>query len=352
MEEVLRLLFAFLSLATALAGFAGIADAQDCIAQTWKGTIGAVPVVMQFDYIGEDASLAGRYYYRTSIVDLLLVSDSTKPDRWKELDPKGTVTGYLTLSCKENSLSGTWASPDGSKTLPISAEVQPGDSFSRQRLAGLKTTVIERGSMGKFEHELFMAQGFEAVKGLRLMGDSKAVADINSALKERFTNTLDEAIDCIALGRLQRGENHGYEYESEMSMIAWNNAFVVIGESYSQYCGGVHPLSGSGATTYSLQTSKAEDVSQWLIDRYRRDIPKDSPLGKIILNIYRSEDECIDSIELWGESVWPTSTGMTFQPSAPYISSGCIEDITVPYENLSPYLSPQGKTNVQAFQSR
>lgn len=348
----MRLLFVLLSLATALSGFARIADAQDCIAKTWKGTIGAVPVMMEFDYNGEDASLAGRYYYRTSLVDLLLVSDSTKPDRWKELDPKGTVTGYLTLSCKENSLSGTWSSPDGSKTLPINAEVQPEDSFSAQRLAGLKTTVTKRGSMGGLGYELFMAPGFEAMKGLRLMGDGKAVADINSALIERFTNGLDEAINCRALGRLQRGENHGFDFESEMSMIASNKAFVVIGESYSQYCGGMHPLSGSGGTTYSLQTGKVEDVSQWLIDRYRKEIPKDSPLGKIIMNIYGSEDECIDSIELSGENVWPTPTGITFQPVAPYMSSECIKDITVPYKNSLPYLSPLGKTNVQVFQSR
>jgi hypothetical protein len=117
-EEVMRLLFAFLSFATALAGLASIADAHDCIAQKWKGTIGALPVMMQFDYICKESSLAGRYYYGTSIVDLLLLSDDAEPDRWKELDPKGKVTGYLTLSCKENSLSGTWSSPDGSKRLP------------------------------------------------------------------------------------------------------------------------------------------------------------------------------------------------------------------------------------------
>jgi hypothetical protein len=43
---------------------------------------------------------------------------------------------------------------------------------------------------------------------------------------------------------------------------------------------------------------------------------------------------------------------MTFRPAAPHIYSGCIEDINVPYKHLSPYLSPQGKTNVRAFQSR
>ncbi len=351
----MRRLFAFLLLATTLAGFARSADAQDCLAEVWKGTVGAVPVMMEFTFEGEDAALVGRYYYRASLVDLLLMPDEAKPGRWKELDPKGTVTGYLTLNCKENALSGTWSSPDGSKTLPISAEVQPGDSFSKQRLDSLKPTVTKRDSIGKLSYELFTAQGFDAVTGLRLMGEGKAVADINSALMESFTNTLDEAIECMALGRWRRGQDHGYEYKCDMSMIAWNKAFVVIGVSSSQYCGGIHPLYGSGATTYSLQTGKAEDVSQWLIDRYRKNIPKDSPLGKIIMELYQEdeqEDECADSIELSGESVWPTSEGITFRPTAPYVYTACIEDITVPYKSMSPYLSPLGKTNVQAFQSR
>ena len=30
--------------------------------------------------------------------------------------------------------------------------------------------------------------------------------------------TLDEATDCRTLGRWQRGENNGYDYESKMRM--------------------------------------------------------------------------------------------------------------------------------------
>jgi len=347
----MRRLLVLLLASAILAGFVRIAEAQDCVAQTWKGTIGAVPVMIEFSYEGEDAALVGRYYYRTSLVDLLLVSDGTNPDRWNELDPKGTVTGYLMLSCKDEALSGSWSSPDGSKTLPISAEVQPADSFSRQRLDGLKPTVTKRQSIGKFEYELFMAQGFEGVKGLRLIGDSKAVADINSALMTSFKNDLEEAMTCRALGRLRRGEDNGYGIESEMWMIAWNKAFVVIGGSSSNYCGQAHPFYWSGATTYNLQTGKAEDVSQWLIDRYRKEIPEDSPLGKIIMKLYPQAEDCADSITWPGDSLWPTSTGITFQPSTPvYASSGCIEGVNVPYKSLSSYLSPPGKMNARIFQ--
>lgn len=348
----MRRMFVFLLLATNLAGFTRIADAQDCIAQVWKGTIGEVPVMMEFDYEGEDAALVGRYYYRTSLVDLLLMSDGTNPGRWKELDPKGKVSGYLTLSCKEKALSGSWSSPDGSKTLPVSAEVQPADSFSKQRLDSLKPTAAKRESIGKFQYELFTAPGFHDVKGLRLIGDGKAVADINSLLMTNFRNDLDEAITCKALGLLRLGQGNGYSIESEMSMIAWNQAFVVIGRNYSSVCGQVHPMYDTGAVAYNLQTGKTEDVSQWLIEKYRDDIPADSPLGKIIMKFYPQADDCADSVTWSGEGLWPTSTGITFLPSAPYANIGCVEGADVPYKNLSAYLSPLGKTNVQAFRNR
>ena len=350
----MRLPFAFMVPVIVFAGFVHTAEAQDCLAQTWKGTIGNVPVTMEFTNEGEDAALVGRYYYRSSPVDLLLMSDTARPDRWKEIDPKGTVSGYLTLTCKEEVSSGTWSSPDGSRTLPFNAERLDAESYSKARLDGLKTVVTERDSIGKFRYELFTAQGINAVEGLRLVGDGKAVADINRELMKRFTDDLDESITCMTLGRWRRGEDHGYEYRSEKSMIAWNKGFVVIGESSSQYCGGAHPNYSEGATTYNLQTGKVEDVSQWLAGSYKEDIPKDSPLGKTMMKIYRQWDDSCDgeSIALSGGSVWPTRGGITFRPSASYADTACIHEIIVPYSVIAPYLSSLGKASVQVFLSR
>ena len=362
----MRQLFLLSVLVIALSGFAHAKEAEDCMAQTWKGTIGAVPVTMQFensDPGDEGSPLAGRYYYRTSLTDLLLVKDAAKRDRWKELDPKGRVSGRLTLTCRGSTLSGTWNSPDESKTLPINAGVQPSESFSGYRMAGFKPTAGKRASIGGFHYERLAAQGFESTKGLRLVGDGKALADINIILMKRFTDRLAEGIDCIASGRMRRGEDHGYEYEYSMHMIAWNNAFVVIGENFSGYCGGTHPSVSAEATTFNLQTGKPEVVSLWLIEKYRQDIPKNSPLGKIMMKIYCEKDvliyptksteidpdECPGAIELSGENIWPTLTGITFRPATTYDQSACIQDIDVPYKKLAPFLSAQGKDKAKAF---
>jgi len=231
-------------------------------------------------------------------------------------------------------------------------------------LDSLKTT-SNRASIGTFHYELLTVQGFNFGEGLRLTGNSKAVADINRALMEKFTYRLKEGIDCIATGRMQRGEDHGYEYEYDMSIIAWNKAFVVVGESLSANCGGMQPEVWSGGTTYNLKTGKPEEVSQWLIDKYRKVIPKDSAIGKFIFDLYRQEDVrifstlgasdsnvCLAAIEFSGDGIWPTPTGIAFRPTAPYNREACIVDIIIPFNKLSPYLSPQGKENVKAFPSR
>ncbi|MCE5333097.1 MAG: hypothetical protein LLG06_00755 [Desulfobacteraceae bacterium] len=323
---------------------------EDCLAQVWKGTVGTVPMVMEFQNEGEDAVLVGRYYYRTGFVDLLLMSDDAKPERWKELDPKGKTTGFITLTCAGKELTGTWASPDGAKTLPIAAEAVPSGSYPKIRLANLKPALVKREAIGKRRYELFKAPGVDDVQGIRLMGEGKPVADINDALMSRFTDKLDEHLDCKALGRWRGRDDDTYGVKLEMSVDAWNKGFVVIAEEHSQYCGGLHPVNYSGATVYNLQTGQLEDTSQWLVEQYREKISMESPLGKVIMKAYNREDTCPDSVQFTGEAAWPTAEGITFLPSASYSESACIEPVSVPYKSMAPYLSPLGKTNVHLFQ--
>lgn len=323
---------------------------ENCLKQVWKGTVGTVPMVMEFQNEGEDAALVGRYYYRTSLVDLLLMSDDAKPGRWKELDPKGKTTGFITLTCADKKLTGTWASPDGAKTLPIAAEAAPSGSYSKIRLADLKPALVKREAIGNRKYELFKAPGVADVQGIRLMGEGTSVTDVNGALMERFMEQLDEHLDCKALGRWRGRDDDTYAVKLEMSVDAWNKGFVVIAEEYSQYCGGLHPEYYSGATVYNLQNGQREDISQWLVEQYREEISKESPLGKVIMKAYAREDTCPDSVQFTGEAAWPTAEGITFLPSASYSELACIEHVNVPYKNMAPYLSPVGKTNVQFFQ--
>lgn len=151
--------------------------------------------------------------------------------------------------------------------------------------------------------------------------------------------------------------DHGYGHESRSDVIAWNADFVVIDTATSGYCGGAHPYHGHGAITYSLQSGEQEDVSLWLAKPYREDIGLGTDLGRLLVKLYRKsdsggEDDCIKSIEFSGAAVWPTDEGLVFQSGAPYAFSACIEDITVPYKAVAPYLSPEGGSRIKSFLSR
>ncbi len=130
--------------------------------------------------------------------------------------------------------------------------------------------------------------------------------------------------------------------------------------------GGIGPCRiCSGATVYSLRTGISEDVSQWLVEKYRNEIQKDSALGKLLLELYRleqlkifptkdtgDEDECPGAVGFSGEDLWPTPAGITFRPVVPYSQSACIVDVNVPYGKMAPYLSPLGKSNAKVFRGR
>jgi len=328
---------------------------EDCFAQAWQGTIGQTPVMMEFDNVGEDEALAGRYYYRTGMTDLLLQEDAKKKGLWRELDPKGKVTGLLSLTCQNNAVSGEWKSPNGKTVLPIRAE--PATSYSDPRLDAAKPRVIKRGATRGHQYEIIGVPGIDAVQGLRLLGDTNGIQKINATLRNQFLSDLERATTCVSYGRLKRGQDHGYEHEAQYEVIAWNGNFVVIGSGESGYCGGAHPYVEHGAMTYSLQSGEVEDVSLWLMDRYREDIALDTGLGKLLLKSYRAQqteddDQCPDYIEFSGSAVWPTDQGFIFFASTPYAQSACRGDIAVPYKAVLPYLSPDGRSRVGAFSKR
>ncbi|HEV8581098.1 MAG TPA: hypothetical protein VGX68_18685 [Thermoanaerobaculia bacterium] len=349
-----RRTFAFVQLLTLLSISSSACLADDCLEHAWKGTIGKTPVMIELNSIvGEDKE-GGRYYYRTSLVDLLLERDEAAEDRWKEIDPKGKVTGLLTFTCNENSLSGQWQSPDGKTKLPIHAEAAA--SYSEPRLQAVKLQAVRRDSIGSSHYEIVGVAEVGSVEGLRLLGDAAGLQRINQTLLDQFREDLDNAITCTAYGRLTRGPDHGFEHQVSFGVVAWSKDYVVISADESGFCGGAYPYHGQVMTTYNLQSGQLEDVSSWLAEAYRKDISLDSDLGKILAKFYREqrlpEDaDCFDSLEFsspW--EIWPTETGLTFFPSFSHAQAACEENISVPFQTIEPFLSPEGRIHLRSFQ--
>lgn len=341
-----------------LVGFTLMAHADECLQGSWKGQLGDTPIMLRFDATGPDATLAGRYYYRTSAQDLLLRRDAAAADRWDEIDPQGKVSGHWELRCNsdgqtERKLAGTWKSPNGARTQPLTARPQAHGAYRDARMAALQPTVAQRQSLGPWRHELLGAPPpyHDRVHGLRLLGTNAGLPAINRALWSRYLDDLDTAMECIISGRLERGEEHGYEYTAAFSPIARNGAFIVIRHNSGGYCGGAHPFAEQNVTTYDAVTGASEDVSSWLDIPYRREIDLSSMLGKRLLALYGApaNDICPTVMTFSGSTAWPTPEGLVFRAWAPYAYGHCIEDVVVPYRDIAPRLSPYGQGQVRRF---
>ncbi|MDK2126146.1 hypothetical protein [Parachitinimonas caeni] len=343
-------------LVLALTGAALPALGDDCLTRIWKGKVGDIPVMIAFESLGADSQIGGRYYYRNQMEDLLLIRDAPSVAQWKEVDPKGRVTAYLSLTCRGDELIGEWQAADGKRRLQITAYAANAETYSRQRFEAVRPRLVERLRFGANRYERIAVAEHASHLGLRLVGNGAGLARINQTLMQDFLAALDNDIQCRAQGRWMQGEQHSYENTSEWRVIAWNRTYVVIGSQSSGYCGGAHPYSGSGAMTYDLETGQKVDISTWLTADYQQSISRDSKLWRTLIKRYRSGSEydeaCIDSLEFSASMVWPTSSGMVFQPFAPYALQFCIEEVEVPYSAIAGFLSPLGKSQVRRFQGR
>jgi hypothetical protein len=339
------------AIGNASAAAADKTDPNACLLHTFSGSLGTIPVNLEFQERSED--IRGRYYYRTTYSDLYLVQDA-KTKRWQESGGDGKSSGSLVLQCAGDKLSGSWTSADGKKTLPLTAsvaDVGAKKTYDEKRFAAASFKTLKASSVAGKRYETFTQPQWSGVIGLRLLDKSEAVSKINALLMEDFHTSLNDTVDCAASGFWDRGPDAGYENNIGWTPRAWNAGFVVIEIDADGYCGGAHPYHGSSASTYNLKTGAKEDVKEWLQDKYRADIAPDTPLGKLLTRISGrdAQEGCEEAISWSGTSVWPLAEGLAFQPWAPHSMSSCIEEIVVPYKTVMAYLSPYGKAQVQAF---
>ncbi|WP_431266234.1 hypothetical protein ACQ859_13685 [Roseateles chitinivorans] len=327
-----------------------------CDRGPWTGTIGAVPISLVFgDPENGGTTASARYYYRRSLKELYLRATKADPRTWEESDEDGKITGSVQLACEGDSLKGTWHSPDRRRALPVSARPAPAlDAYHAEHLSDLKVDretaqVFEGHAYGKRE-----VSGIRSVSTIVLRGDNPASTTINAQLWHEAKQALGDALDCTGEGRMRRGLNHGYEYGWDQSPVAWNDRYVVIMTSHEYYCGGAHPFWGRYATAYDLTGGKAVDTALWLIPAYRREIDLTSPLGRLLTGRYLSvedgETECLDKVAASGAFMHPTREGPVFRIAAgAYVYSPCMRDVTVPWEQATPFLTPEGRQAAKAF---
>lgn len=338
--------------------------AASCDKGTWRGTLGTTPVSIELNPAEGERPAVGRYYYRSSLGDLTLVRDA-KTGEWQELEAKERPTGRLKLGCDASTLSGEWRSIDGSKTLPIAAVAIKESDYNASRKAALKPTSAKATQIGgrRYEALTFPVPGGATggatpdttQVGVRLLGTTPAISTLNATLWDKAADAVLDHVDCMAQGRRERGPEAGYESSQTQKVVAWNAAFVVIDTWNEGYCGGAHPWHGNSVTTYRLDTGAEADVASWLKSELRKEIPKGSRLGKLLVKTYADgggngeEAECRDEVSWMGSSIHPEPKQLVFHTQASYAMTPCAEDVALPIDAVWPYLTPAGQQALKTF---
>ncbi|MDH0866561.1 hypothetical protein [Mitsuaria sp. GD03876] len=355
-------------LTLAIVASLGIAPAHAapaaCVDGTWRGTLGGTPVSIELNAAENDRPAVGRYYYRSSLGDLTLVRDA-KTGTWQELDAQERPTGQLTLSCEGTALGGEWRSADGTRRLPIVANAVPGEAFNAPRKAGLKPRLDKTGEIGgrRFEELSYAVPGGAGTKGqsigvvhrgVRLVGTGPGLEALNAVLQAKAVEAAVDHLDCVAQGRRERGPEAGYESSQGQTVLAWNAAFAVISTWTEGYCGGAHPWHGSVVTTYRLDTGAPVDTAAWLVPALRKEIPKTSALGRLLMSAYARtangpDADCRDEIRWGGYAVHPVAGKLVFEGATSYAMTPCAEDIALPLAVVQPFLTKDGQDALKSF---
>ncbi|MRW92786.1 hypothetical protein GJ699_22565 [Duganella sp. FT80W] len=320
------------------------AHADECLEQVWSGTIGTIPVTLDFSETGDSWHYRGRYHYRDNLAELYLAPDA-QAGKWREYDAQGRQTGQLELRCAGGkTLTGVWRTPAGDKQLPLSAA--PGQSDAERRIRNLKRQLSAPIAIGANSYRKVTSPGIKDFYSVTLQGDGAGIQALNQQLQEMVASNLGDIVECASLGIMRDGPGHPWKNTITTGIIAWTADIVVLSREYTGYCGGAHGYGEAGGETYAVATGKPEDLRGWFsgawpIGSYHPGIPRRT-LQELVWKEYEQiNSECQAQVSF--DRAWPTAEGVVFHPSAnAYIDRPCEEDVLIKWQALAPFLSATG----------
>lgn len=366
------------SLFLALFGWQPCALAEDdsyaCLrGGAWKGHIGNAPVTLSFEVAGvseltgssADQPIApiGRYYYRDQWQDLLLVPDSRHSLRWNEVDPAGRVTGYWTLNCHARTLSGVWTSTDHKRSAPIEADIALDEEYMTAKVTPITPVVVPQRRMQDSRYELIAFPKLKSFYTIRLKGDSLGIRKINDNLWTDLLTNFREAMKCTVANQgykvMKAGELFNYDVYNDV--VALNRKYLVVSLGTQFLCpGNPHPYSDSRVSVFDLESGKAEQMKTWFALTYQDAPTKTGALGRLVRTQYDKQrgdvedaNECFNNVDYNVGWTYPSAAGMNFVVAADwYGASNCNEHVTIPFDQIRPFLSDAGRQKIGYFRSK
>ena len=358
------------------AAFQPAGPASD-LAGVWEGNVGTLPVRACF--VQRDWRTFGAYYYRSRLQLIALEAADGAPGAFNEGGGGGAGPGenpprWRIERAAAGMLTGRWTS--GGRTLALRlrrvARV-PGEdgacasfAFHQPRLAGVQTTSRRAAVDGTAYTKLILntAGHFEtALETFALDGTSPAVRRINTAVGAELAGNPPGWFDCISNSLSQGPYEGSEEVKREPAMIS--RRWLSVAEQGAYFCGGAHPDSSNVYRLFDLTSGAEVELLDWFVpvavkrehvEGAEGDYRTLEPAFRtFLLTGWHADagaaecDEAVRSQDSW--NVGLTRDGFVFSPSLPHVAQACVEEFSVDFDRIQPWLTPQAAAYVRALRA-
>lgn len=337
----------------------------------YEGTVGRYPVTACFQSWGHGGT-SGAYYYHSQLKPIRLTGPDDfgqTPAQWiesREGEGWGEQSGpRWSLAVMDGAtVRGTWR--DGGRTLPIALKRAESNVSDEDLACGSPGFLARRAVPATFDRADAELGGFAftklfyqppphfsdvTVEGFTFApvypGDGAIVRELEAALPRGAVD--DDFLQCIG-GALGSMGTDGY-WEQTLTPAYVDQAFMAITVSLGTFCGGAHPNFGSNQRVFDRISGSEVDLATWLGEEAWEDVeyeakPVATALRALAMQQWPtdSDGECREAAS--EQSYWLfgiSAAGFTLTPDFPHIMTACEETATVPWAQMEPYLSGQGK---------
>lgn len=334
----------------------------------WQGTIGTLPVRACLQQRGSGFA-NGSYFYLSRLRPIPLSREAD--GQWtEEVDGAGPSTGRWTVrSAQADRLVGTWRG--GGKALPIALRAVPlteadespcgSGAFIAPRLRPVRITPQPANHTGFAYTELTYDVGPSfpdvSISSFAYPANRAGDAAINTALRIDPASPEGPAdyAGCMkqALGSLGRDGDFHIRYAPDLV----TPEFLSVAVSSGGFCGGAHPFDGTWHLLFDRVSGERIDLSRWFTSlgfsagqtedaaSVRRITPELRALALDRFPFGRGEDaQCravVSEADYWNLSL--QHRGISFTPSLPRVVQACADAALVPFAELAPFLSGEGR---------
>lgn len=315
---------------------------------TWSGTIGKNKVQVCFA-----DEWSAQYYYLShkKSIGLARNEKDTGFKEWKESVRNqktfiDEVTGVWKINqVTQDKLQGLWINPDNQKSLDINLShlSTPKEGCDALYYAPMEQAI--KYGTGKFENKAYKTIKTDAGETFEVPESIKSSKNLNVFIKSWLTEQTVESDECQKNG----GEWQG----TELHPIFWTENWLVM-ESVlpDTYCGGAHGNSAFTYHVFNLDAGKEINVWTWLEDgeksQSENDAGKKTAL-RLLIEQANSREDCKDDNSFFLGMPHPAKKGLVFNTSHAHVDRACDDEVVINYQDLTPFLTTQGKTAVQSI---